>query len=51
MFLVMFDVMFDVNISRLRKRLNFVNVNGVTVDKRTLYFRRLWDSGVGGCYI
>ena len=47
----MFLVMFYVNISRLRKRSNFVNVNGVTVDKRTLYVGQFWDSGVGGCYI
>ena len=54
----MFIVMFYVNVSRLCKRSNLVNVNGVqlymelfSVNKRTLYFRMLWDSGVGGCYI
>ena len=53
----MFLVMFCMNISPLCKKINFY-VNGVqlymelvSVDKRTLYFRMLWDSGVGGCYV
>ena len=56
MFIVMFYV--NVTVSRLCQGSNFVNVNGVQlymelgrVNERTLYFRMLWDSGVGGCYI